>query len=70
MIVIIMINDTDDDNDGAGPDDGVWACHHLWHHWHRGGGHPRRLRLQGSHPRDWRNLTLHSALFNLQHLYF
>ena len=70
MIVIIVINDNDDDNDGAGPDDGVRARHHLRHHRHRGGWHPSRLCLQGSHPGDWRHLTLHSALFNLQHLYF
>ena len=70
MIVIIMIYDSDDDNDGAGPDDGVWARHHLRHHWHCGGWHPSRLRLQGAYPGDWCHLTLHSALFNLQHLYF
>ena len=69
--MIIVINDSDDDNnDAAGPDDGVRARHHLWHHRHRGGWHPSRLRLQGSHPGDWFNLILHSTLFNLQHLYF
>ena len=70
-MIVINDDDSDDDNDdGAGPDDGVWARHHLRHHRHRGGWHPRRLRLQGAYPGDWRHLTLHSALFNLQHLYF
>ena len=61
MIVTIVINDSNDDNDGAGPDDGVRARHHLWHHRHRGGWHPSRLRLQGAYPGDWRHLTLHSS---------